>query len=268
MSVRILVSRVDVAGRPVRVLSAGRGPAVMLVHGLGLGAGFWRYHLEQLADAGYHAIAPDMPGYGESRGPAFGFTVEHAADWLVQLADALHVRSAVWVGHSISSQYVLRLAATNPERAAGLILAAPTGEPGALRWVGQLVGLARTAHRERPLLIRHVLAHYFTTPPTRVIGSWLGARRHLALEDAPLVQCPVRVVLGERDPVVPRPFAEQLAAVAPAGELVVIPDSAHGVALAPAEPFCRVLLDFLAATFPRSAVDNPVEPRGNPVETP
>lgn len=250
-----LETHVVVDGRSVRLLRCGAGPAVVLVHGLGLGAGFWRYHLERLAAHGYTAIAVDMPGFGHTSGPAFAFTVEHAADWLMRLAHALDLRDGVWVGHSVSAQYVLRLAAARPDLVRGLVLAAPTGEPGAFRWLGQLVGLARTAFREPPRLIGHVLRHYVTTPPTRVLGAWLGARRHSALDDAARVDCPVCVVLGGRDPVVPREFAERLVALAPAARLVVIPDSAHGVALAPAEPFCDVLLAFLS-TFPRGSVDD------------
>ena len=257
----------DIGGHETRVLSAGHGPAVVFVHGLGLGADFWRYHLERIADAGYHAIAPDMPGFGESKGPAFAFTVEHAAEWLHALAAALGIQRATWVGHSVSSQYVLRLAVTHPDRVAGLVLAAPTGEPGALRWLAQLIGLARTSVRERPRFVGHVLASYFTTPPTRVVGAWLGARRHHALDDAPAVAQPMRIVLGGRDPVVPRPFAERLASLAARGELVVVAGSAHGVALAPAEPFCRVLVEFLDQTFPPASVDDPSAGGGKAVET-
>ena len=257
---------VVVDGQRIRVLSAGAGPTVVLVHGLGLGAGFWRFHLESLAASGYRAVAPDMPGFGRTGGPAFAFTVEHAAGWLAEFADRLDMRHAVWVGHSVSAQYVLRLAVVRPDLVRGLVLAAPTGEPGAFRWLGQLIGLARTAPRERPRFVAHVLRHYLTTPPTRVFGAWLGARRHMALDDAPLVRCPVRVVLGGRDPVVPRAFADRLVAAAPMADLVVVPESAHGVALAPAAPFCRVLLDFLAR-FPHPAVDRSTEPVDNPVET-
>ena len=268
MSQTISTGEVMVDGRAVRVMRAGEGPTVVLVHGLGLAADFWTYHLQRLADAGYHAIAPDLPGFGRSSGPAFAFTVHHAAAWLESFARAHGIERAVWVGHSVSTQYVLRLAVTQPPLVAALLLAAPTGEPGPMRWLAQMVGLARTAPRESPRLVARILASYFSTPPTRVIGMWLGARRHPALPDAALVRCPVRVVLGGRDPVVPASFARRLVAAAPQADGVVIEDSAHGVALSPAEPFCDVLLDFLSTTFAQSAVDNGGEARGKRVETP
>ena len=262
----IHTEEVAVAGRKARLLRCGSGPTVVLVHGLGLSADFYRYHLELLAGAGYCALAPDMPGFGRSPGPAFGHTVEHAAAWLAELARTTRVARAAWVGHSVSAQYVLRLAVLEPSLAAALVLAAPTGEPGRLRWIGQLAGLARTSIRERPRFAARVLASYLTTPPTRVIGSWLGGRRHLALADATLVRCPVHIVLGGRDPVVPRAFANRLAGCIPAAELISIPESAHGVALSPVAPFGAVLVDCLSRTFPPRYVEKAVTGGGKRVD--
>lgn len=223
------------------------GPAVVLVHGLGLSADVWDYHVERIGRAGHRVLAPDLPGFGGSPGPRSGLDVEAAAHWLARFAHDHAVRRAAWIGHSVSAQYVLRLAAIRPDLTAGLVLAAPTGQRGSLRWLTQLLGLARTASREPPRLVARVLRHYATTPPRRTIGSWLGARRHDVLADAGRVRCPVSVVAGGRDPVVPIAFAARLSAAAAKGELIVIPESAHGVALDPPEPFCAVLLSFLRA---------------------
>ena len=80
----------------------------------------------------------------------------------------------------------------------------------------------------------------------RVFGL-LGARRHDVLADADACACPVLVVAGGRDPVVSEDFCRHVAARAPHGTCIVVSGSAHGVALDPAEPFCRILLRFLGA---------------------
>ena len=41
-------------------------PAVLLVHGYPESSYMWRDVLPALAAAGYHALAPDLPGYGDS----------------------------------------------------------------------------------------------------------------------------------------------------------------------------------------------------------
>ena len=73
---------VVVARRAVRVLREGHGRPIVLVHGLGLGAGFWRYHLARLPGAGYEAIAPDLPGFGRSERPRGVPGVRGLAGWL------------------------------------------------------------------------------------------------------------------------------------------------------------------------------------------
>ena len=53
-----------------QVLEAGSGPLVLLIHGfpeLGIS---WRAQVEAVAAAGYHAVAPDMRGYGGTDRPA------------------------------------------------------------------------------------------------------------------------------------------------------------------------------------------------------
>lgn len=239
---------------------AGSRPTVVLVHGLGLGGDVWAYHVPRIAREGFDVRAPDLPGFGGSSGPRRGLDVDAAAHWLAGFADRHAIRTAVWVGHSVSAQYALRLAVRRPDLVHGLVLAAPTGEPGRFRWLAQLIGLARTSTREPPRLVARVLRHYVTTPPLHTIGSWLGSRRHDAAGDARASRCPVLIVAGGRDPVVPARFAEHLAASAPQGELVIIPDSAHGVALAPPEPFCLVLLDFLRRRYASSSFPTPPAP--------
>ena len=56
--------RVATNGIELSVLEAGEGPLVLLVHGFPESAYSWRHQLPALAAAGYHAVAPDMRGYG------------------------------------------------------------------------------------------------------------------------------------------------------------------------------------------------------------
>lgn len=75
----------------VSALTAGHGPPVVLLHGIPTAAGVWERVLVRLAGAGYHALAPDLPGYGRTRLPSGG---DHSlagaarlvADWLAERA--------------------------------------------------------------------------------------------------------------------------------------------------------------------------------------
>jgi pimeloyl-ACP methyl ester carboxylesterase len=106
-------------------LQTGAGPTVVFVHGfpdLALG---WHRQLPAVASAGFHAVAPDMRGYGDSSCPAavtdYSLT-ELTAD-LVALLDALEVEKAIFVGHDWGGFVVWGMAALHPERVAGIAAA-------------------------------------------------------------------------------------------------------------------------------------------------
>jgi pimeloyl-ACP methyl ester carboxylesterase len=56
-------------GINVRIAEAGEGPLVLMLHGWPESWYSWRHQLTALGDAGYHAVAPDIRGYGGSDKP-------------------------------------------------------------------------------------------------------------------------------------------------------------------------------------------------------
>jgi 3-oxoadipate enol-lactonase len=108
---------------------AGEGPAVMLVHAGIADRRMWRDHLGWLTADGWHAIAPDLPGFGAHAPPA-----DPPAPWdfLGEVLDELSIDDAVVVGCSFGGAVALRLAVTAPERVRALVLVsapAPGLEP-------------------------------------------------------------------------------------------------------------------------------------------
>ncbi|MCH7673127.1 MAG: alpha/beta hydrolase [Proteobacteria bacterium] len=95
------VTYVDSNGIRLRLVEAGIGPLVILVHGWPESWYSWRHQLQALADAGYHAVAPDMRGYGGSSIPEniedYNI-IELTAD-VAGIVSALGEDSAVVVGH-------------------------------------------------------------------------------------------------------------------------------------------------------------------------
>jgi pimeloyl-ACP methyl ester carboxylesterase len=60
---------VETNGIRMHVAEAGEGPLVILCHGFPECWYSWRHQLPALAAAGYHAVAPDQRGYGETDRP-------------------------------------------------------------------------------------------------------------------------------------------------------------------------------------------------------
>ena len=92
---------ISVNGIRLHVAEQGDGPLVILCHGFPETSHAWRHQLSALADAGYHAIAPDLRGYGASECPsAIGqYTTLDIVSDLVALIDALGERDAIVVGN-------------------------------------------------------------------------------------------------------------------------------------------------------------------------
>ena len=60
---------VETRGLRLHIAEAGEGPLVVLLHGFPECWYSWRYQLTALAEAGYHAVAPDQRGYRRTGGP-------------------------------------------------------------------------------------------------------------------------------------------------------------------------------------------------------
>ncbi|WP_434300905.1 alpha/beta fold hydrolase [Corallococcus exiguus] len=105
-------------GIHLRISEAGQGPLVLLLHGWPESAYSWRHQLRALADAGYHAVAPDVRGYGQSDRPEpiEAYSMKQLVADFVGLLDALGEKTAVVVGHDWGSAMAWNCAALHPDR--------------------------------------------------------------------------------------------------------------------------------------------------------
>ncbi len=90
----------EVEGIKLHYLTAGQGPAVILLHGYTQTSRMWRPIIPLLAEK-FTVIAPDLPGIGDSEIPADGLDMKTAAIRIHALAKSLGVEKARVVGHDI-----------------------------------------------------------------------------------------------------------------------------------------------------------------------
>ena len=244
----IVMRRVEVNGIAVRYREAGSGPALVLVHGLGCSADYWVRNGPPLAAAGLRVLAPDLPGFGRTEGPWRGLDIDEQATALAAWVDAMGLPPAAYVGHSLSCQTVVDLAADHPGRAVALLLAAPTGDRSEKRRIREIIGFARDMFREPLSLVPWIAEAYLRAGLVRWFLTWWKAKHHDLFGTAARVGVPARVVVGARDPVVPVRFAESVAAALPGARCVVIPRAAHAVIFDAAERFNAAILEFLRET--------------------
>lgn len=110
-------------GIDMHVAEQGDGPAVVFCHGFPELWYSWRHQISALADAGYHAVAPDQRGYGGTDRPDAidDYDVLHLTDDLLGLLDALGEDRAVFVGHDWGAPVVWNLALRSPDRVRAVV---------------------------------------------------------------------------------------------------------------------------------------------------
>jgi len=120
----VRLSTIESNGIHMRIAEMGEGPVVLLAHGWPESWYSWRHQLAALAEAGYHAVAPDMRGYGGSDAPedVNTYDVITLAGDMVGILDALGVEKAVMVGHDWGSPVAAHTVLLHPERFRALIL--------------------------------------------------------------------------------------------------------------------------------------------------
>lgn len=127
---------VETNGIRMRVAEQGDGPLVLLCHGFPESWYSWRHQLESLAAAGFHAVAPDMRGYGGTDQPAEieQYTLLHLVGDMVGLVDALGGGPAVIAGHDWGAPVAWHAALLRPDRFRAVIgLSVPYRPRGSTR---------------------------------------------------------------------------------------------------------------------------------------
>jgi pimeloyl-ACP methyl ester carboxylesterase len=104
-------------GLTQQILEAGSGPLVLLIHGFPELGVSWRAQVQALADAGFHAVAPDMRGYGGTEKPEArdAYSILNLVGDMVDLVRALGEGPCVVVGHDWGAPVAWHCALTRPD---------------------------------------------------------------------------------------------------------------------------------------------------------
>lgn len=263
-------------GSWLRLVESGAAgsPPVLLVHGFGASAYQWRFLLPTLAAAGYHVLAPDLPGHGFSqlvfaRGE---YSREAFAGRLWKLLDALGVTRLPIVGHSMGGAIAAAMAWQRPDRVSRLGLLSPVGfgvVPPRVRWLrgvpDALAPLAKPfASRAAAHLVlgdvygpegywtardeEELLAPYTQRDIYRALLRTTKEFDFRLHTNAELAQLPegTLVLFGTHDRVVrPCDVATRVRLI-PGGQMVTLPRIGHLPQVEAPEAMARLMTDFLA----------------------
>lgn len=114
---------VETNGIRMHIAEAGEGPLVVLCHGFPESWYSWRHQLVALAEAGFHAVAPDQRGYGQTDKPEAieAYTQLHLVGDIVGLVGALGEEQAVVAGHDWGAPVAWNASVLRPDLFRGVV---------------------------------------------------------------------------------------------------------------------------------------------------
>jgi len=122
-------AEVSLHGHRVSFTIAGRGPAVVLIHGVAGRAAQWDQIVGLLAE-NHMVVAPDLLGHGESAKPRGDYSLGAHASGIRDLVVGLGIEHASVVGHSLGGGIAMQFAYQFPERCERLALVSSGGLGG------------------------------------------------------------------------------------------------------------------------------------------
>lgn len=267
LACEIAAGSVPLDGGVVHYSRAGQGPTVLLLHGLFAQKEQWHALLCALAAAGFDALAPDLPGFGQSTGfPVTDYDLEHQVDLLHRFIGGLGLHefalAANSMGGTIAALYVQR----HPR---GVRRLAFVGPPlGVVDWapgVRQAIqdGINPFIPIDEDQLDLELRLLFATPPPVpapvreALIKDYVARNRHYQqvwdsvnlydrVLDHPLkVSVPVLILWGESDGIYAVAGAQTLHRRLPGSTRITLPDAGHLPMMERPAETAAVLIPFL-----------------------
>jgi 3-oxoadipate enol-lactonase len=248
-------------------IEAGHGRPLVLLHGFPLSKAMWLPQRGGLATL-TRVLAPDLPGFGGSRGFEGTPSIDAMADRVVEFIDALRIREPVILcGLSMGGYVALGVSRRHSDRLRGLILADTKADPddeagkanrdrtialakasGSSAVIDQmmpkLVG-SETAER-RPEVASELRSIAAAQSSAAVIAALQAMRdRPDANPGLANIAVPTLVLVGEQDTLIPPAKGAELARAISGSELVTIPGAGHIANMERPEAFNAAIRAFL-----------------------
>ncbi|WP_027794741.1 alpha/beta fold hydrolase [Paraburkholderia acidipaludis] len=257
------------------------GPAVLLVHGRGIGASGateWHRLLPLLGRAGFRAYAPDhlAMGWTDLRPHAWPVNgYESLIGHMLAFLDAMQIERAFVIGNSMGAYVAARLAIDEPRRVAALTMIGSNTLAAALGLIPAPVPAMPREEDWQREGIRRQLRMQFAEPsalPEAMLDQRVAAAQRPGVREAtaaligalraragdetaraafpigdslPKLRIPMQLIWGEHDHVAPVALVHQIAALLPALPCSVIPDAGHLCHIESADAVADSIVRFL-----------------------
>ena len=245
---------------------AGQGTPVILLHGFPLSGAIWHEQQQRLSDR-YRVITPDLRGHGRSPAPSGVYEMDLLARDVLALLDALLIKKAVIMGHSMGGYVALAAWNLAPERflALGLIASqagadTEEGRQGRYKLANKVAAEGSSAVAAAmmpklfaagiavaPPILAQVREIILNTGRAGIIGSLQGmAVRPDSAALLSKISVPVLILAGDQDQIIAPDKAKAMAGAMKTATLTMVEHAGHMPMLEQPEATTTALCDFLS----------------------
>jgi pimeloyl-ACP methyl ester carboxylesterase len=279
------VHRLSIHGNQVAYRRAGKGPVLVLLHGIAGSSETW-LPVMRLLQRDYTVLAPDFLGHGSSAKPPGDYSLGNHAAGLRDFLDLLEVQSATVVGQSYGGGVAMQFAYQFPERCERLVLVDAGGLGREVSWMLRLVTLPGAEYLLPVLFsapvrdcgdsiirflqdrgIRYARAtevwrSFASLTDASNRGAFVRTMRAVVEPGGQAVSAmdrlylaagmPTLIVWGDKDKIIPLSHGQQAHEAIPNSRLEVMKGVGHFPHVEEPFRFVELLLDFLQTTEPNN----------------
>jgi len=233
-------------------------PTILLMHGSGLSHIVWSLHEQFYASQGFNSLAIDLPGHGNSEGPALK-SIQEISDWIKQLMKEININKIIIVGHSQGSLIGIDFGSRYPDLLEKLVLVAGSYKMPVNQ---DLIDLAEAGDEKAVLLMMKwgyegSKAFIGGNPVKKIINSSREIREILAVDlnacnnykdgkdSLEKINCPTLCIFGDLDKMVPLEVGNKMAAMIKNSEKKIIDNCGHMIIFEKAFEMRKLVKEFL-----------------------
>ena len=233
-------------------------PTLLLMHGSGLSHIVWSLHEQFYTSQGFNVLSVDLPGHGDSDGPALK-SINEISDWVKELMKVSKIIKISFVGHSQGCLVGIDFASRYPDLIEKLVLVAGSYQ---LPVNKDLIDLAEAGDEKAILLMMKwgyegSKAFIGGNPVKKIINSSREIREILAVdlnacnnyksgkESLEKIECGTLCIFGDLDKMVPLNVGNKMAEKIKKTEVKIIKNCGHMIIFERAFEMRKSVLEFL-----------------------
>jgi len=233
-------------------------PSILLMHGSGLTHIVWSLHEQFYASQGFNVLSVDIPGHGNSEGPALK-SIEEISNWIKFLMEKINISKITIVGHSQGCLVGIDFASRYSDLISSLVLVSGSYKMSVNQ---DLIDLAEAGDEKTVLLMMKwgyegSKAFIGGNPVKKIINSSREIREILAVdlnacnnyttgkESLEKINCPTLCIFGDLDKMVPLKVGNKMAELIKNSETKVISNCGHMIIFEKAFEMRKLVKEFL-----------------------